>query len=100
VQALIASVLALGLLFQSKSIPLAQFSGKIHGVTKKEVTIDTDEGNVVDFAVNRKTRVERSGKAIQVTDLKTGDTVAIEARQELLGYLVAVTIKASAPVQP
>jgi hypothetical protein len=97
---LVTAVLMLGLLVQSNPIPLARFSGRVHGVSKKELTIDTEDGNVVEFTINRKTRAERSGKTIAVTDLKTGDAVAIEARQELLGYLVAVTIKASAPVQP
>lgn len=94
----LATVLVmLGLLLQSKAIPLAHFSGKVHGVTKKEITVDTQEGNVVAFTINRKTRTERAGKAIPATDLKTGDAVAIEARQELLGYLVAVSIKVSVP---
>ena len=95
-----AGLLALGMLLQSNAIPLAHFSGRVHGVTKKEITLDTEEGNVVEFAVNRKTRAERSGKTIPITDLKTGDSVVIDARQELLGYLVAVVVKASAPVQP
>jgi hypothetical protein len=96
-QSFIVGVVALGLLLQSKAIPLAHFSGKVHGVTKKEITVDTQEGNVVEFTINRKTHTERAGKTIPATDLKTGDAVAIEARQELLGYLVAVSIKASAP---
>jgi hypothetical protein len=94
---LLTGFVLLGLLLQSEAIPLAHFSGKVHGVTKKEITVDTQEGNVVEFTINRKTRTERSGKPIPATDLKTGDAVAIEARQELLGYLVAVSIKASAP---
>jgi len=99
-QALAVSTIALLLLFQSSPVPLAHFTGRIHGVTRKDVTIDTEEGNVIEFVINRKTRAERSGKTIPVTALKTGDAVGIDARQELLGYLVAVSIKASAPVQP
>ena len=92
---LIAGLLALGLLFQAK-LPLAHFTGKIHGTTKKQVIIDTEEGNQVEFAIDRKTRIQRGNKSAGASDLKTGDSVAIEARQEMLGYLVAVTITAEA----
>ena len=72
--------------------PLAIFSGTIHGASKKQVTIENPEGNLVDFEINGKTRVLRGKKKISPQDLKTGDEVTIEARQELVQYLVAVTI--------
>ena len=91
----IAAAIGLGLLFQP-NLPLAHFTGKIHGTTKKQVIIDTEEGNQVEFAIDRKTRIQRGNKNAAASDLKTGDSVAIEARQEMLGYLVAVTITAEA----
>ena len=90
-----AAVIGLGLLLQA-NLPLAHFTGKVHGTTKKQITIDTEEGNQVEFAIDRKTRIQRGSKNVAASDLKTGDPVAVEARQELLGYLVAVTINAGA----
>ena len=92
-QHLIAAVTVLGLLFQA-SLPLAHFTGTVHGVTKKQITIETAEGNLVEFEINRKTKIQRGGKNVSESDLKTGDPVAIDAKQEMLRYLVAVTITA------
>jgi hypothetical protein len=75
-------------------LPLANFSGAVHGVSKKQITIETAEGNLVDFEINRKTRVLRDKKQISTEDLKAGDPVTIEARQEMAQFLVAVTITA------
>jgi hypothetical protein len=78
-------------------IPLAEFSGTVHGVSKNMITIETSEGNLVDFEINRKTRVMRGKQQIKPEDLKTGDLVNIEARQEMLQFLVAVVITALPP---
>ena len=75
-------------------IPPATFSGAVHGVSKKQLTIETTAGNLLDFEINRKTRVLRDKKPISIEDLKIGDPVSIEARQEMARFLVAVTITA------
>lgn len=85
--------LALAIMLAAQ-MPLANFSGAVHGVSKKQITIETAEGNLVDFEINRKTRVLRDKKQISTEDLRTGDPVTIEARQEMAQFLVAVTITA------
>lgn len=75
-------------------LPLATFHGKVHGVSNKQITIETAEGNLVDFEINRKTRVLRAKKQVTAHDLSTGDDVTIEARQEMGEFLIAVTITA------
>ena len=85
--------LALAIMLAAQ-MPLANFSGAVHGVSKKQITIETAEGNLVDFEINRKTRVLRDKKQISSEDLRTGDPVTIEARQEMAQFLVAVTITA------
>jgi hypothetical protein len=75
---------------------LATFSGAVHGVSKKQITIETAEGNLLDFDIDKKTRVMRGSKQIAPDDLQTGDSVTIEAKQEKVRYLVAVTITANA----
>ena len=53
------------------------------------------DGNMVDFEVNRKTRVMRGKKESSISKLATGDSVTIEAQQERARFamiLTAVTI--------
>jgi hypothetical protein len=73
-------------------IPLASFNGTVHGVSKKQVTIETAGENLVDFEINRKTRVLRAKKPISVEQLQSGDLVTIEAREEMGKFLIAVII--------
>jgi hypothetical protein len=86
--ALVALVLA--------QTPLATFHGTVHGVSKKQITIETAEGNLVDFEINGKTRITRNKKKISAQDLATGDPVTIEAKQEMVQFLVAVAIAVDA----
>ena len=85
-------LLLTALVWAADQIPLASFHGKVHGVSSKQITIETDEGNLLDFEINRKTRILKAKKQIAVTDLATGDIVTIEAKQEMARFLVAVTI--------
>jgi hypothetical protein len=92
----VLAVLAMaGLLWaQPGKIPLATFRGTVHGVSNKQLTIENEEGNLVDFEINRKTHVSRGNKQISPSELATGDSVTIEARQEMSRFLVAVNITA------
>jgi Cu/Ag efflux protein CusF len=95
---LVAFLLIAGLLAgQQVALPVATFSGTVHGVSSKKITIENSDGNLVDFDVNRKTRVMRGKKEISISNLATGDSVTIEARQERARFaliLTAVTITA------
>lgn len=73
-------------------VPLANFTGTVHDISKKQVTIDTGDGNLLDFEINRKTKVMRAKKEIKAEEIMTGDRVTIEGRQEMLRFLVAVVI--------
>src|SRR5260370_2950860 len=93
----VVAVLAVALIAAGETVPLATFTGKVHGVSSKQVTIENPDGNLVDFEINRKTRVMRGKKQITQSDLATGETVTIEARQErsaffVMARLIAVTI--------
>jgi DNA/RNA endonuclease YhcR with UshA esterase domain len=77
-------------------IPLANFSGMVHAISKKQITIDTGDGNLLDFEINRKTKAMRGKKEIKPDQIQTGDQVVIEGRQEMLRFLVAVVITAQA----
>jgi hypothetical protein len=79
---------------QTVRVPPATFSGTVHGVSSKQITIETAEGNLLDFDINRKTKVMRGKKQIAPSDLDTGDTVTIDAREEMGKFLVALVISA------
>jgi len=85
--------LVAGLLLAQK-IPPATFHGIVHGVSKKQITIENEDGNLLDFDINRKTRLMRGQTQISPSDLENGEPVTIEARQEMGRFLVAVSITA------
>ena len=86
-------VLVAGLLLAQK-IPPATFNGTVHGVTNKQVTIENEAGNLLDFEINKKTKILRGAKPIPVSDLQPGEVVSIEAREEMGRYLVALSVTA------
>ena len=82
----------------AQQIPPANFSGSIHGVSKKHITIETPEGNLLDFDMNGQTRILRGKKKISSQDLRDGDDVTIEAKQEPSRrqlFLTALTVTVS-----
>ncbi len=90
------SVAALLLAILSADVPLATFTGTVHAISKKQITIENSDGNLVDFEINRKTKVLRGKKEIQAEDIMPGDLVSIDTRQEMLQFLVAVVIRVQA----
>ena len=77
---LCAAFLALALWAQE--LPPANFSGAVRAISKKHITIETAEGNLLDFDITGKTHVMRGKNKIQAESLKEGETVKIEAKQE------------------
>jgi len=93
-------LLTIALLLFQTPLPAAHFNGKLHSVTRKIITVDTDEGNEVEFAITRKTKAEREGKNVDVQSLKPGEPVSVDAELERLGYMVAVKVAVvSSPAQ-
>jgi hypothetical protein len=78
-------------------VALANFSGSVHNISRKQITIQSVGGNLVDFDINRKTKVMRGKAEIKPEDVMPGDEVTIEARQEMLKFLVAVVITVRTP---
>lgn len=78
----------------AQKIPPATFHGTVHAVSKKQMTIENEDGNLLDFDINRKTRLMRGKTEISSADFETGEPVTIEAREEMGKFLVAVSITA------
>jgi hypothetical protein len=81
-------------LLLAQKIPPATFNGTIHAVSSKQITIENEDGNLLDFEINRKTRLVRGDTTISTSDLANGEPVTIEARQEMGRFLVAVSVTA------
>jgi hypothetical protein len=77
---------------QTVRVPPATFNGKVHGLSSKQITIETAEGNLLDFDINHKTKINRGKKQIAASDLETGDMVTIDAREEMGKFLIALVI--------
>ena len=87
-------LVAAGLVY-AQQLPPVTFNGTIHGVSKNQITIENADGNLQDFDINRKTRVLLDKKQISAEDLHDGESVTVEARQEMMGrFLLAITITA------
>lgn len=78
-------------------VPLGNFTGVVHGVSKKQITIENPDGNLIDFAIDHKTKIVHGKKEIQAEGIMPGDEVTIEARQVMLTYLIAVVIHVQSP---
>jgi hypothetical protein len=78
----------------AQKIPPATFNGTVHGVSKKQITIENEDGNLLDFDINRKTKVMRGKTPISAEDLASGEPVSIEARQVMGRFLVALSVTA------
>ena len=88
---IITLLMVAGLLVgQQVKVPPATFNGTVHGVTKKQVTIETESGNLLDFEINKKTQIMRGQDQISATDLEDGDVVSIQAREVMGRFLIAV----------
>jgi len=82
----------------SQGIPPVTFSGAVHGVSKKHITVETAEGNLLDFDITGKTHVLRGKSKIEPESLQAGESVKIEAKQEparAKQFLEALTITVS-----
>lgn len=82
----------------AQELPPANFSGTVHGVSKKHITIETAEGNLLDFDITGKAHVLRGKAKIEPDALQEGEMVKIEAKEEpsrAKQILEAVSITAS-----
>ena len=83
----------------SLAVAVATFNGTLKAVTKKEVTVDLDSGNTVEFRLSKKTEFYLGEKKVALNDLATESTVKIEGNKDGFGYLTAtkITVKQETP---
>ena len=70
----------------------ATFNGTLKAITKKDVTVDLDSGNMVEFKLSKKTEFYFGEKKVTAKDLVAEAVVKIEGNKDVFGYLTATKI--------
>jgi hypothetical protein len=79
---------------------LPSFTGAIHAIDPKLITLEEPGANLLEFRCSKKTRYYDGPKRIAASNFKPGDRVSIEARRELDGSLDAVNVRRDRPKPP
>jgi hypothetical protein len=75
----------------------AVFTGTVTSVTKSDLGIQADNGNVLSFSILHKTQFLKDGKAAKRSDVHAGDTVTIQAGEDPTGHPAALTVTIGKP---
>ncbi|MGA2184977.1 MAG: hypothetical protein ABSH47_18315 [Bryobacteraceae bacterium] len=75
----------------------AVFTGTVTSVTKSDLGIQADGGNVLSFSILHKTRFLKDGKTVKRSDVHAGDTVTIHAGEDPTGHPAAITVTVGKP---
>ncbi len=70
----------------------AVLHGSIHTISKKEVTLDRGDENVMAFSIGRKTRFVKDGKDVKWKAFQRGDEVTIQAEEDFPGHFNALVV--------
>ena len=92
-------VLAAGLplaAWQGEPKIAAVFDGRIHTITKKEISLDRGDENQLVLSFTRKTIFERDGKEVKWEAFHRGDDVSVKGYEDFPGHLTAVKVSAKA----
>jgi hypothetical protein len=77
--------------------PLPTFVGMLKGVDSKTITLESHDENTLVFHCSKKTTFYEGSRKIKYTDLKTGDSLAVEGRKAPDGSLDAVNVRLTEP---
>jgi hypothetical protein len=78
----------------------AIIDGKVHTISKKEISIERDDENVMVFSIGRKTKFQRDGKDADWKSFHAGDQVTIQADEDYPGHFAALAIAPAATAKP
>lgn len=81
----------------SSSAVEAEFIGTVTSLTKKDLGIQADGGNVLSFSILHKTRFLKGGKTVKWSDMHVGDTVTIQAGEDPDGHPAAIVVTFGRP---
>jgi hypothetical protein len=76
------------------------FHGKLKELTGKEITIETEEDQIVSIHRNRKTKFLKGTETIKPTDIDLESPITVDAIEEVDLSLTAVTVNLDTPKKP
>jgi len=78
---------------------VATFNGTFKSADKKNLFIDTEDGNTMRMYITRETKFIRDDKRAKVSDFHSGDPVIVDVARDARLNMLAVRITA-APLKP
>ncbi|MGC4048362.1 MAG: hypothetical protein QM757_01425 [Paludibaculum sp.] len=78
--AILVVLCQVALVAQPSSLPMPTFLGTVKGSDGKILSIESDDGNTMQFTCTRKTEFFDGKKRIKATDLQPGEYVSVEAK--------------------
>ena len=85
---------------QFPAVPLATFTGTVHDMDGKTLTVEDADAKTLHFFCTRKTRYFDGSKKIKGSDIKPGDHVLVESKTAPDGELEAVNVRREHPKSP
>jgi hypothetical protein len=82
---------------QVPAVPLATFTGTVHDMDGKTLTVEDADAKTLQFFCTHKTRYFDGSKKIKSSDIKPGDRVSVESKTALDGELEAVNVRREHP---
>jgi len=73
--------------------PLATFTGTLHSITDKSLTLQFEDSNTLDFRCSSKTEYYEGDKKVKASQFKIGELVSVEGRRELGNVIQAVRVR-------
>lgn len=80
-------------------VPLADFHGILKGLDRKGLTLEVEDGNLLELQCSRKTRFLVDSKKAELSAFRPGDRISVETRRALNGVLEAVNVRLEARKQ-
>jgi len=81
-------------------VPLATFTGTVHAMDGKTLTVEDANEKILPFFCTHKTRYFDGSKKIKASDIKPGDRVSVESKPARDGELEAVNVRREHPKSP
>jgi hypothetical protein len=91
---------ALPVAAQLPAVPLATFTGTVHDMDGKTLTVEDADAKSLPFFCTHKTRYFDGSKKIKSSDIKPGDHVSVESKTARDGEMEAVNVRREHPQSP
>jgi hypothetical protein len=97
---MLSLIAALPVAAQLPAVPLATFTGTVHEMDGKTLTVEDADAKTLPFFCTHKTRYFDGSKKIKSSDIKPGDRVSVESKTARDGELEAVNVRREHPKSP